>query len=298
MPIPSLHRRLRQTVAVGLAGLLTACANTAVIGALTPDAGYRVEKDLAYGPEPRQALDLYLPSSPLPDRPLLVFFYGGRWQSGSKAIYPFVGQAFASRGYTVAIPDYRLYPTVRYEGFMRDAAMAVRWLLDHPEVTGAASPRPPLFLMGHSAGAHIAAMLALDQRWLDPDRNAACRLVTAAIGLSGPYDFLPADAADLQQIFGTGDSAAETQPINHVDPTDPPVFLATGADDSTVRPRNTENLAARLRAAGVPVDVQVYPGLAHTGMVAALAAPLTFLAPVRADILAFLERMLANRPDC
>jgi acetyl esterase/lipase len=265
---------------------LPACSGAATLKALTPRDGYHVERGIAYGPDPRQRLDLYLPDGAPPDAPLVVFFYGGRWTVGSKELYPFVGQAFASRGYLVAIPDYRLYPQVRYPGFLEDGAAAVAALAER---TGAGRGGRPLFLAGHSAGAYIAAMLALDRRWL-----GGCPAVDAAVGLAGPYDFLPLEDEDLRQIFGPAPAGPSTQPVAHVDPADPPMLLATGAGDATVRPRNTLSLADRLRAAGVRAETRLYDRPGHIGLVAALAAPLRWRAPVLDDADAFLRDIVAR----
>jgi acetyl esterase/lipase len=280
-------RRVGPALATALAALpLAACSGAAVVNALTPRGGYTVQRDLAYGPDPRQRLDLYVPDGAAADGPLLVFFYGGNWQSGSKDLYRFVGQAFASRGYVTAIPDYRLYPQVRYPAFIGDGAAAVTWLVTDAE----AAHGRKVFLVGHSAGAYIAAMLALDRRWLGPDTAGPCRRIAAMAGLAGPYDFLPLNDTTLEDIFGPGPASPDSQPIKHVAPDDPPVFLATGSDDGTVRPRNSETLARRLQAAGVPAELVVYDGVGHVEIVAALAAPLRFLAPVLDDVDGFLRR--------
>ena len=258
--------------------LLVGCAG--LVNALTPSEGYGVEADLSYGPDPRQRFDLYVPEGAPADAPVIVFFYGGGWESGSKDLYAFVGQAFASRGYIVAVPDYRLYPQVRYSGILEDGAAAVR------AVVGSTGPRP-LFLVGHSAGAYIAAMLALDERRLSAD--GSCRPITGAVGLAGPYDFLPLESDRLREIFGPGPAQPDTQPIAHVDRNDPPMLLVTGDADDTVRPANTLRLAARLREAGGRAATRIYPGLGHVRIVAALAAPLRFTAPVLDDIDVFLS---------
>ena len=125
---PARRSKWRLLPAMAAACGLTACSGTAFLNALTPGSGYTVERDLAYGDDPRQRLDLYLPDGSSAETPLLVFFYGGNWESGAKADYAFVGQAFASRGYVTAIPDYRLYPQVRYPGFVQDGAAAIAWL--------------------------------------------------------------------------------------------------------------------------------------------------------------------------
>ena len=260
-----------------------------MVNALTPRSGYTVERDLSYGPNARQRLDLYVPDDAAEDAPVLVFFYGGNWQSGSKELYRFVGQAFASRGYVTAIPDYRLYPEVRYPTFIEDGALAINWLQAQPATAGARK----LFVAGHSAGAYIAAMLALDRRWLDGASAQGCGRIAGMAGLAGPYDFLPLRDPTLMEVFGPGPASPDSQPINHVSAGDPPMLLATGTADSTVRPRNSIGLAERLTAAGATVELIEYPGLGHIQIVAALAAPLRFLAPVLDDVDTFLRRQPA-----
>ncbi len=267
---------------LALASCLAACSGAAVLDALTPSHGYQVQHDLAYGPEPRQHLDLYAPEDAPADAPLVVFFYGGNWESGDKATYRFVGQAFTARGYVTAIPDYRLYPEVRYPLFLEDAAAAVAWL-------HAQQPTRPIYLAGHSAGAYLAVMLSLDPRWLGAHDQVSCQLIEGAVGLAGPYDFLPLHDATLEQIFGPGPASPGSQPINHVTPAAPPLLVATGEDDHTVDPGNSERLTNALLAVGAPVQLRRYPGVAHVGLVAALAAPLRFVAPVLDDADAFLR---------
>ncbi|MGJ0502953.1 MAG: alpha/beta hydrolase [Methylocystis sp.] len=131
---------------------------------------YRLLEDVAYGAGPRAKLDVYLPERVDAAKPLVVFFYGGRWSSGEKAQYRFVGAALAARGAIAVIPDYSLYPQTSFPVFLEDAARALRWARDNAGQLGA--DRSRIFLMGHSAGGHIAAMLAFDKRWL------------AAVGLS------------------------------------------------------------------------------------------------------------------
>ena len=141
-------------------------------------------KDAAFGNNPRQRLDVYRPRTIGPAAlPIIIFFYGGSWSSGSKSGYSFVGRALASRGFLVVIPDYRLVPEARFPVFLEDNAMAVRWVRAHGAALGGEPGR--LILAGHSAGAYNAAMLALDPRWLGIDRQWVCGL----IGLAGPYDF-------------------------------------------------------------------------------------------------------------
>lgn len=267
--------------------LLPACSGAELLDTLVPETGYRVVRDLAYGDGPRQRLDLYRPDPAPPAPPLVVFFYGGGWESGSKDDYRFVGQALTARGYAVAVPDYRLYPQVRFPAFLEDAAAAVAWA--RRNAAGGANGRP-VYLVGHSAGAYIAAMLTLDERWLEAAGEPVCNAVAATVGLAGPYDFLPLRSATLKAIFGPEPARPRTQPVNHVDGGEPPLLLVTAGDDTTVLPRNSDRLAARIDAAGGRVERRSYERIGHAALVASLAAPLQGLSPAIEDVDGFLRR--------
>ncbi len=275
------------TASALLLAVLAACSPLKTFDALVPkDGGARlVARGVAYGSDPRQTLDVYQPTATGRDRPVVVFFYGGSWSSGTRDGYQFAGRALAAQGFVVVIPDYRLVPQVRFPGFVEDGAAAVRWAEAHAEEFGGDGGR--VVLMGHSAGAHIAAMLALDERWLGADRAAVMGLV----GLAGPYDFLPLDPGAAQAAFGGWPRPDETQPITFADAGDPPALLLTGAKDTTVRPRNSEALAARLTAAGVTARLVSYPDVAHIGILTALSEPFRGKAPVLADTAEFVRRV-------
>ncbi|PWC39943.1 alpha/beta hydrolase, partial [Azospirillum sp. TSO35-2] len=282
-------KRLPASPSLLLAPLLAglgACTGPELVDALTPRSGYSVTADLPFGADPRLRLDLYRPDHPAPGAPTVVFFYGGNWESGDKGQYRFVAQALTSRGYTVAIPDYRLYPQVRYPDFLRDSAAAVAWVRRHGPDHG--GPIGPVAVMGHSAGAYNALMLAVDRRWLAEQGLDPARDLRAAIGLAGPYDFLPLQSEMLKDLFGPVERRPDSQPINHVSGHGsggtPPMLLATGTADDTVLPRNTRNLTAKVRGVGGHVREVEYDGLGHIRIIAALAAPLRWLAPVLDDV--------------
>lgn len=259
----SLSRR----AALASSALLPGCSAAGLSEALTPRAGYTRTVDRPYGPLPRHRYDLYETGQ---RGPLIAFIHGGEWRQGDKNIYRFVGEALASRGLDCAIINYRLYPEVRFPAFVEDAALAVRHLAR------------PLILMGHSSGAHVAMLLALDPRWL------AGAPIQGAIGLSGPYDFLPLDDPLHEAILGSPLGLTATQPIHFATGEKPPLLLITGDSDRTVRPRNTTALAAARRAAGGVVREVHYLGLGHTGTITALAALLRpFSPPVLEEIAAF-----------
>jgi acetyl esterase/lipase len=272
--------------------LLAGCSPlTAFNGVVPKDAGgVLLARDQAYGAHPRQRLDIYAPRKLAAGArvPVIVWFYGGSWNSGSRQGYAFAGRALASRGFVVAVPDYRLVPEVRYPAFLEDGAAAVKWIRANVARHGGDPDR--LVLAGHSAGAYNAAMLALDPRWLGADRTA----VKGLIGLAGPYDFLPLDVASTRNAFGHVADLPNTQPVNHAGAGDPPALLVAGAEDTLVRPRQTAALAQRLNAAGVSAETRLYPGVGHIGVMTALAKPLRGKAPVLKDAADFATRVTAQ----
>ncbi|MDR7272860.1 acetyl esterase/lipase [Pelomonas saccharophila] len=287
--MPMLKASLFLLAALLLGAVLVACAPVATLNALTPGNTHTVTTDQAYGPGPRQLLDIYRPARAAPRGgwPVVVFFYGGSWNRGKRSDYAFVGAALASRGILTLVADYRLYPQVRYPDFLRDSAAALAWGLGHAESLGG-NPRR-VFVMGHSAGAYNAAMLALDARWLKPTGHTP-RELAGFIGLAGPYDFLPMTNPDAQPVFFHPDYPPGTQPLEHASKAAPRSFLAAARDDSLVNPqRNTQGLATRLRALGVPVTVKFYDHVGHMTLIAAFGAPLRWLAPALDDVAAFVN---------
>lgn len=268
---------------LGLGG----CSAAGTLAVLTATPMVTATSDLSYAEGPRHGVDVYRPRGG-GAHPVVVFFYGGNWDSGSRQAYRFVGQSLAAQGYLTIIPDYRVYPQVLYPDFLQDNAKAVRWARDHAMAYGGDPHR--LFLMGHSAGAYNAAMLTYDQRLLaavgmDPNRD-----VKGFIGLAGPYDFLPLSSERLKIIFGPQDTRPATQPVAYVDGDEPPALLLHGLKDTTVEPANADRMAARIRQKGGRVAVIKYAGLSHPMILGALAGPLRLLAPVMRDTTAFIDR--------
>lgn len=284
--LPVLQRGVARR-AISMAGLglvsltAAACSPLGLLNGLAPRR--RAARDIAYGPEPRQRLDIYVPERMAAPAPVVVFLYGGGWDSGSKEMYRFVGGALAAQGFVTIIPDYRLYPAVRYPTFLEDCAAAFAWSTAHAAQWGGSDR---FVLMGHSAGAYNAAMLALDRHYLAQAGAGAAPCAT--VGLAGPYDFLPVGTDELRAIFGFPTSPA-TQPINHVDGRNAPMLLLAGTTDTTVLPRNTERLAARIRAAGGPVTARLYPNIDHREIVGAIGQPFRFLCPTLADSTDFIR---------
>jgi acetyl esterase/lipase len=267
---------------LGLAG----CSTIDVLNRIEPKSQVEIVRDVAFGPGEKDRLDVYRPKCGKPG-PVVVFFYGGSWDSGSRSIYTFVGAALAAHGYTVMIPDYRVYPEVRYPAFLQDNARAVRWAHDHARQYGGDPAR--LVLMGHSAGAYNAAMLANDPRWLAAVGLDSHADIKAWVGLSGPYDFLPLHSDELKIIFGPEDQRPATQPIAYVDGRAAPAFLGVGTRDSVVNPGNTARMAQRIRDRGGQVEMRQYGRVTHSMTIGVFAAPLRGIAPVLRDVEAFID---------
>ncbi|WP_297506773.1 alpha/beta hydrolase [uncultured Caulobacter sp.] len=282
----------RRAGLIALASTLTAaCSPLSVFATLTPkDAARREGRGARYADGPRGGLDIYAPPVAKGPAPVAVFLYGGSWNSGRREDYGWAARAIAAQGFLTLAPDYRLYPEVKFPAFLDDCARAVRWAVDHAAGLGG-DPRR-IVLIGHSAGAYNAAMLALDPRYLraagvDP------KVIRAFAGLSGPYDFLPLKGPVTQQTFGDAPDLAATQPVNFARADAPAAFLATGDKDTTVYPRNTRKLAAVLRDKGVTVEERHYPGLDHAGTVLALSRPFRGKSTLLADMAAFLKAQTA-----
>lgn len=280
-------RPQRLGLAAAAAALTAACSPLSLFATLAPkDPAIRSVDGAAYGPDPRQKLDVYAPRAATGAAPVAVFFYGGSWDTGRRQDYNWVGRALAARGFVTVVVDYRLYPQVRYPGFLEDGAQAVRWSIDHAKDFGGDPHR--IVLIGHSAGAYSAVMLGLDRRYLvkagvDPS------WIKAMAGLCGPYDFLPLEGQITPKIFGQEKDLQATQPLSYVRKDAPAAFLATGDQDTMVYPRNTTALAAALRAKGAVVEEHVYPGVDHVNMVLALSRTFRGKAPVLDEMTAFLE---------
>ena len=267
-----------------LHGCTTLGAFDAVV-AKDPGAA-RVAHDQIFAAGPRGLLDLYAPAevSAVP-RPIIVFFYGGAWNSGSKDNYRFAGHALAAQGFLVAIPDYRLVPEVRFPGFLEDGAAAVRWVRANARRFGGDPDR--IVLAGHSAGAYNAAMLALDPQWLGDDRAA----IRGFAGLAGPYDFLPLDTRVTKETFGAVPDLALTQPVHFASGDDPPALLLAAGKDHLVFASNSVAMAMALSEAGAQVETRVYPDLGHVGIMGAVSTLFRGKAPVLADLADFARRV-------
>ena len=292
-----MNRVLRAALAsVAALLLLSACARgpaapePAAVAAAPANGNYDVQRNLSYGGSgARGTYDLYVPQDASPSTPLVVFIHGGSWSDGTKDGYAFVGRGLASRGVIAAVANYRLYPEVKFPGFVEDGAKATANIARAVRRgdNGVPAGRHPLFVMGHSAGAEIAALVALDSRYLRREGFSTGQ-IRGFIGLSGPYDFLPIPWERYRRIFPE-ELLADSQPVNFVHRGEPPALLLHGLSDSLVKPENTRSLEARMRAAGASVQAEYYPGVTHVGTVSAFAGSLLGRSAIPDRVMAFIR---------
>ena len=274
----------RGLLATGLAAGVGGCSPADLLNATVSGEDVSQTTDIRYAAGERHTLDVYRPRLMGGGLPMVVFIYGGGWNAGTKSTYAFLARPLVRRGIVVVVPDYRLSPQVAYPAFLQDNAQAVAWAFAHAAELGADPSR--IVLAGHSAGAFNAAMLALDPEWLAAagiDRNR----LAGAVGLAGPYHFLPSNDPDVIPVFGAANTP-EHEPYAYADGRNPPMFLAAGTDDTTVMPRNTTDLTTKIRQNRGNVISKLYPGIGHVALITAFAPIFQSRAPVLDDVTAFV----------
>jgi acetyl esterase/lipase len=274
---------------------LSGCSFVQFGVANAPDsfAGIKRHRDLSYGELPRQRLDVYAPPDRTVNRPVVIFWYGGSWVKGSKAQYRFVGTTLAEQGFVAVLPDYRLYPQVTFPAFDVDGARAVAWAERHIREFGGNPGN--IVLMGHSAGGHTAAFLALNHAFLH-EYGADPLCVSGLVGLSGTYVLVP-DTAELRATFPAPYREADWQPIRFVDAAAPPVLLLHGLADQEVSPREAEELRDALTRAHMPVELHLYPHRGHAATVASFAWIARWRTPALTQTVDFINA-LKSRDGC
>lgn len=252
---------------------LTGCSPLTLVNSIAPNHGFEVEQGIYYGQQKRQKLDVYYPEVIRSNAPVIVFFYGGSWRRGDRERYRFVGQALSSQGYLTVIPDYRLYPEVQFPAFVEDGAASVAWIKQNiPQSENG------IVLIGHSAGAHLAALLALDGRYLH-EKNVSQNSIIGMIGLAGPYAFEPEQYRRFRPIFANATPAELSQPVSHARGDAPPLLLLHGTDDRIVLPLHSQLLQERMNSEDGRVKRLEMDGVGHFGIVLALSEPFAHLAP-------------------
>jgi acetyl esterase/lipase len=287
---------MKHITAVLFSIFLAGCTEAGVFVANLPVGFDSVTRhaDLSYGDDSLQKLDVYVPAqaSKTQALPVLVFFYGGDWTMGQKEMYRFVGSRFAKAGYIVVIPDYRKYPQVKYPAFVEDAAQSVKWV--HDNISRYHGTPERIYLVGHSAGAHSAAMLAADERFLQ-NASVPYSSIQAFAGLAGPYHFTP-EEEKYKKIFGPSETYDHMKVTTFINGDEPPMLLLYGLEDDIVHIRNLQKLEAAIQQVGGKVETKLYPDANHIGMVAAISWIPGFGAPVTEDVLAFFEKQAKTFP--
>ncbi len=270
---------------LSMAMLISACSPLKMVNAIAPDDGIDAITGLAYGQNPRQKLDLYRPAQADGLLPTVLFLYGGSWKRGSRDSYAFVGRALARHGFLVAVADYRTYPDVTFPAFVHDGAMAVAWLYEHAPKHGGKSDG--IHMIGHSAGAHIAALIAVQPEYLRAE-GLSRDILGRWIGLAGPYAFYPSQVRSVRAIFEKT-REDDARPVTQVVSGAPAALLLHGKDDRTVDPFNSDEMAASLRATGSEGHAHLYSGVGHATLVLSLAEPFTAIAPTLKDSVRFFK---------
>lgn len=215
------------------------------------------EKDIAYGSKPWQILNIY-PQSDEKEVPVVIFIYGGGWHKGSKEQHHFVADALVRKGYLVVIPDYIKYPEGTFPSFVKDSALAIAWVRNNIADYGGDPNK--VVLAGHSAGAHIGALLVTDKHYL-ADMGVGIKDIKAFVGLAGPYNFTPQEP---QYIKTFGRENFNVIKVNQfVDGSEPPIKLIHSMGDNTVGRFNFDTFYNQLKAHGVPVETKLYNDIGH-----------------------------------
>lgn len=272
--------------------IVVSCSTTTLVNLISPSDHFYKISNVSYGSLNRQKLDIYVPTEEIRNNILIIFFYGGSWDSGSKDKYKFIASSLTEQGYTVAIPDYRIYPEVIFPDFMQDAALSIAWLqaenenLQHIEHT---------FLAGHSAGAQIAGLLATDDQYLE-SANADLLALDGFIGLAGPYNFLPLSSKRLKEIFPEK-NRSNSQPINFVDGNEMPFLLLHGLKDKTVLPKNSKTLAEKIHSVRGKVVAKYYPDVGHVEIIKPFVRGFEKSVPTIQDINEFIQNTIKRNSN-
>lgn len=265
---------------IGALVLFAACAPVTFLNTITPSGSYKLAKDIPYTSGDRQKLDIYAPDNPKTNAPVVVYIHGGSWSEGDKKIYKFIGEAFASEGYTTVIPNYRLYPEAVYPEFVNDTAAAIAFTAKRFD--------RPVIVISHSAGAYNAMMVAVDPTYLKAQGRDVCKTIAGMVGMAGPYGAFPLTDEPYITIFPNKHMGDDAPVQRKLGPT-PPMFLPIGDKDTTVSDLHSRELAKKVEARGGSAEFKLYPGLNHTDMAKVLSKYFDDDSTLKADILAFIE---------
>lgn len=269
-----------------------------VVNGITSSAGVGVSKNMVYGDQPLQDLDIYYPK-PLAQAmqaqrsitetyPMVVFVHGGSWETGSKEDYAFVGQSLAQAGYVTAVINYRKAPEHVYPDYVEDTAQAIAWSYNN---AASFHVDPQRFaVIGHSAGAFNMMAAISNEDFLAP-YGVSPKDISAVIGIAGPYSY---DFRKFSSVtaFSADATPDQVMPDRHIKGPQPPYLLLTAEKDTTVYDQNTIKMTKALKDYGAKVETGVIKGANHATSIGAMAKPLRWLNDVRSQVLSYLDQQL------
>jgi acetyl esterase/lipase len=265
------------------------CSPIKLADLLSPYDGYELTSGISYGSKTRQKLDIYKPITKDAKETILIFIYGGSWRSGSRSDYRFIAQSFASEGYTIIVPDYRLYPEVKFPAFVKDICKAILWVHQKYKKKNG---KPKIILVGHSAGAHIAALLALDDRYLREEGASSAKIIKGWVALAGPHAFNPLQTKSTSPIFEDfKNKIKQTQPKNFARLNAPPGLLLHGNKDTVVYEKNSIIMADAIKEKKGEVTFKSLDGVGHIGILLSMTESSFFHTSAKQEIVNFIETL-------
>ncbi|MGH7276070.1 MAG: alpha/beta hydrolase [Candidatus Rokuibacteriota bacterium] len=236
-------------------------------------AELRGRLDVAYGPSPGEALDIFPAPGPGP-APVHVFIHGGYWHRLDKADFSFVARGLLPAGAAVVVINYALIPAVPMDDLVRQCRASIGWVYRNAASFGGDQNR--IAISGHSAGGHLVAML-MSTDWPAFDGLPA-DVVKAGCGISGLYDLEPIRRCYLNEILKLSPGAAQVNsPIHHPPVRSGPLLLAVGGLEGPEYHRQTHTLAEVWGSRGLRCEVLDLPGHHHFSIVADLLDPKSVL---------------------
>jgi acetyl esterase/lipase len=244
-------------------------------------------KDIAYydgegADSNKHKLDLFVPKGQK-GFPVLFFIHGGAWTSGDRKMYSRLGETFAKNGVGTVIISYRLTPQVQHPGHIEDVARAFAWT--HANISKYGGKADQVFVTGHSAGGHLAALLATNETYLKPHKLSP-RDIKGVMPLSGVYNLTP---GRLDKVFGTSEEAlASASPIKHVNGKEPPFLIVYADGDMPGCEKASEGLCELLKGKKVEASTLKVKDRTHISIMLRLAA--SEADPVTQGMLEFVAR--------
>lgn len=298
MNLRSPATTLRNTAIILIALLSSACTTVGLLAINTTSrtiANHKVTTDVSYSERRWQILDVYTPEIDInhAKKPVIIFFYGGAWDSGKKEQYLFAAEAYTSLGYVVVVPDYIKFPDGKFPQFVEDGAKAVAWT--HHNIDQYGGDPDTIFLMGHSAGAHLAALLVADEKYLRAEGFDAGK-ITGFVGLAGPYNFRP-KLKEFVRIFEPKENYPKMFVSNFIDGGEPPMLIARGNDDTTVAAFNQDILVESLKKYNVAYEDKRYDEVDHVKILLGLSPILRNKMSILSDSDQFFRDQISKKNE-